>query len=64
MQDAEVQAVFLMRIISRKMFLRRIDYVKFIENERFLVNEVFPYQNFKILKYFWNKKCSLSMREF
>jgi hypothetical protein len=43
MQDAEVQAMFPIRIVSRKMFLRRIDYVKYIENKRFLVNEVFPY---------------------
>jgi hypothetical protein len=30
LQDAEVQAIFLIRIVSRKMFLRRIDYVKYI----------------------------------
>jgi hypothetical protein len=35
--------VFLIRIVSRKMFIRRINYVKCIENKRFLVNEVFPY---------------------
>jgi hypothetical protein len=40
---AEVQAMCLIRIVSRKMFVRRIDYVKYIENKRFLVNEVFPY---------------------
>jgi hypothetical protein len=28
---------------KQKMFLRRIDYVKYIEKKRFLVNEVFPY---------------------
>ncbi len=35
--------MFLIRIVSKKMFLRRIDYVKYIENKRFLVNEVVPY---------------------
>ncbi len=43
MQDAEVYAMFLIKTVSRKMFLRRIDYVKYIENKQILVNEVFPY---------------------
>jgi hypothetical protein len=43
MQDAEVYAMFLIRTASRKMFLRRIDYIKYMKNKRFLVNQIFPY---------------------
>ena len=45
------------------MFLIRTVYVKYIENERFLVNEIFLNLNLKILKNFWNKKCSSSIEE-
>jgi hypothetical protein len=45
------------------MFLIRTVVVKYIENQRFLVNEIFLYLNLKTLKNLCNQKCSLSIDE-
>jgi len=45
------------------MFLIRTVSVKYIENQNFLVNEIFLYLNLKFLKNFCNQKSSLSIEE-